>query len=284
MHTLWFSASVHQVNLNKSAVTEKMPFCAWSIRRYTVDLQANVKANWKRFRSLWQSYIKGGTGGGVCGPGFSLTTLQWKEQAARNDIVINLCRECKSTPVHANYPNSTQPFSKDPARNLPDKWRGAVEGVKCWPVSVSIANACLLFSCFFLDLSSSTVLRLNLRLKCITMQYALSKSRLKQSHKAILYHYPHHHHPEHKHYIIRFIMLRVSQATLAAREAFIPHWQSWWMDSCCLCARSVGTSAYCTSYGKVTNSPGRLEPSVCVSSPEQRGSPWVRTLCTLLLS
>lgn len=50
------------------------------------------------------------------------------------------------------------------------------------------------------------------------MQYALSKMRLKQSHKAILYHYPHHHHPEHKHYIIRFIMLGVSQATLARRE------------------------------------------------------------------
>lgn len=52
------------------------------------------------------------------------------------------------------------------------------------------------------------------------MQDALSKNRLKQSHKAILYHYPHHHHhhPEHKHYIIRFITLGVSQATLACRE------------------------------------------------------------------
>ncbi len=54
------------------------------------------------------------------------------------------------------------------------------------------------------------------------MQDALSKNRLKQSHKAILYYYAphhnHHHHPEHKHYIIRFITLGVSQATLACRK------------------------------------------------------------------
>lgn len=121
------------------------------------------------------------------------------------------------TPIPHNPSPKTQPEISQ--INDEGPWRECT----CWPVNVSIANTCLLFSCFFLDLSSSTLLRLNLRLKCITMQYVLSKSRLKQSHKAILYHYPHHHHPEHKHYIIRFIMLRVSQATLAAREAFIPH-------------------------------------------------------------